>query len=226
MLKKKIRDVNKQYAVLGLGRFGQEMVRSLCLMGCEVLAVDEDEDLTNSFVGIATHTATADVSDEAVLKGLDIDSFDAVIIAIGANIQASIICALCCKELGAKYIIAKASNEKHVKILQKIGVDKIIVPEAETARRTATMLFNPNINDIIEMKDGYSIAEIKLPDHWAGKDIVSLNIRNDYNINVLFVVGSEGVYVPDSDTQFAETDKIVIGGLIDAMDEFLLKHAK
>lgn len=225
MLKKKARDTNKQYAVLGLGRFGLEIARNLSEFGCEVLAVDQNEEVTNSLIGITTHTATADVSDEAVLRSLDIDSFDAVIIAIGDNIQSSIVCALCCKELGAKYIIAKAKNDKHAKILEKIGVDRIVVPEKDTAARTASMLFNPNINDIIEMEAGYSIAQINLPHNWVEKDIVSLNIRNNLNINVLFVVGKDGVYVPDSDTKFVEGDKVVIGGLTDAMDNFLLQFS-
>ncbi len=224
MLKRKVWDSHKQYAVLGLGRFGLEMVKSLSAYGCQVLAVDEQEEMTNSVLGIATHTATADVSDEAVLKSLDIDNFDAVIIAIGDNIQASIVCALCCKELGAKYIVAKAKNDKHQKILEKIGVDKIVVPEADTATRTASMLFNPNISDIAEMEEGYSVVQIALPKSWIGKDIVSLDIRNSENINVLFVIGSNGVYVPDSDTKFAEGNKVVVGGLTEDMDRFLLKN--
>lgn len=226
MIKKRVWETSKQYAVLGLGRFGIEIAKNLASFGCEVLAVDENEDATNSLMGIATHTATADVSDEQVLKSLDIDNFDAVIIAIGDNIQSSIVCALTCKELGAKYIIAKAKNEKHAKILQKLGVDKIVVPEADTAKRTATMLFNPNISEIIEMANGYSIAQINLPKTWIGKDIVSLDIRNNYNVNVLFVVGDEGVYVPDSYTKFVDGDKVVIGGLTDAMDKILMKIAK
>ncbi|MEG2450716.1 MAG: TrkA family potassium uptake protein [Clostridia bacterium] len=226
MLKKIVWDTNKQYAVLGLGKFGVELAKSLASFGCEVLAVDQKEELTNALIGIATHTVTADVSDEGVLRSLDIDSYDAVIIAIGENIQASIVCALCCKELGAKYIVAKAKNDKHAKILQKIGVDKIVVPEADSAQRTATMLFNPNVCDIIEMEEGYTISQINLPRNWLDKDIVSLNIRGTYNINVLFVVGREGVYVPSTDSKFAEGDKVVIGGLTEAIDKFIMKVTK
>ena len=226
MLRRKGKDFlsHKQYAVLGLGRFGLEMVKSLSALGCQVLAVDEQEEMTNSVIGIATHTATADVSDEAVLRSLDIDSFDAVVIAIGDNIQASIVCALICKELGAKYIVAKAKNDKHEKILEKIGVDKIVVPEADTASRTANMLYNPNISDIVEMQDGYSVAQIQLPESWMGKDLKSLDLRNTSNINVLFVIGLDGVFVPDSDTKFAEGNKVVIGGLTDDVDRFLLNN--
>lgn len=227
MLRRKGRksaDQHKQYAVLGLGRFGIEMVKSLAQFGCEVLAVDKEEEVTNSVLGIASYTATADVSDEAVLRSLDIDSFDAVIIAIGDNIQASIICALLCKELGAKNIVAKAKSDQHQKILEKIGVDKIVIPEKDTAMRTATTLYNPKISDIAEMEDGYSIAQVALPSSWIGKSVVSLDIRNTYNLNVLFVVGLAGVFVPDPDTKFAEGNKIVIGGLTEDVDKFLLNN--
>ncbi len=225
MIRRKSVDNNKQYAVLGLGRYGLEVARMLLAYGCEVLAVDESEENTNEMIGIATHTATADVSDEAVLRKLDIDNFDAVIIAIGDNIQASIMCALTAKELGAKYIIAKAKNSQHAKILQKIGVDKIVFPETEAAQRTATTLYNPNVFEIMETEEGYSIAQIALPKTWVDKDIVSLNIRNLYDINVLFVITKSGVYVPSNDTRFQSGDKIVIGGLIEAMDSFVMKYA-
>lgn len=226
MLKRRVWDVKKQYAVLGLGRFGIEIATSLSELGCEVLAVDKIEELANSMIGIATHTATADVSDEIVLKSLDIDSFDAVIIAIGDNIQASIVCALICKELGAKYIFAKAKNNKHAKILEKIGVDKIVIPEADSAERSAKRLFNPNINDIFEMEDGYSIAQINLPNSWIDRDVVALDTRNTYSVNVLFVIGKQGVVVPSFDTKFRKGEKVVIGGLTDDMDNFLTKVVK
>lgn len=223
---KKIWNVNKQYAVLGLGLFGSEIVKTLSDYGCEVLAVDEDEENSNALKGIATYTATADVSDEAVLRSLDIDKFDVVVIAIGENLQASIVCALCCKELGAKYVVAKAQNEKHAKILQKIGVDLVVLPEADSAQRTAIQLFNPNIQEVIEMKNGYSIAEITIPDEWAGKDIVSLNLRKSYVINVLSVVRGDSLFVPSADTVVTSGDKLVVGGMTKDMDSFLRKAAK
>lgn len=223
---KKVWDVNKQYAVLGLGRFGAEMVKTLAGYGCEVLAVDSCEECANALKGIATHTATADVSDESVLRSLDIDKFDVVVIAIGENVQASIVCALCCKELNAKYVVAKAQDEKHAKILSKIGVDKVVLPEADSAQRTAVQLFNPNVSEVIEMKGGYSIAELRVPDAWKGRDIASLNIRSNHKINILLVVSPTDVFVPAATTVFGEEDKAVVGGMTDDMDRFLQRMAK
>ena len=110
-----------QFAVLGLGRFGSEIAKSLYANGCEVLAVDASEELTAAVVGYTTHTAVCDVTDEATLRQLEIASFDTVVVSIGDNLQASIMCAFLCKELGCPHIVAKARDEKHAKILEKIG---------------------------------------------------------------------------------------------------------
>lgn len=219
--KKKIS--NKKYAVLGLGRFGIEMAKSLSELGCEVFAVDKKEDSLRALDGIATHMATANVANEGVLTEFDIQEFDAVIVAIG-DLSSSIMTTQLCKDLGAKYVIAKANDEVHAKILEKVGADKIVFPEVYTAQRMATVLFNPNINELIEMEDGYSIAQVNLPKSWEGKDVVTLDIRKQYALNILFVIGLDGVSLPSQGRHFVEGDKIVIGGLNDAVTDFLTKE--
>ena len=219
--KKKIS--NKKYAVLGLGRFGIEMAKSLSELGCEVFAVDKKEDNLRTLDGIATHMATANVANEGVLTEFDIQEFDAVIVAIG-DLSSSIMTTQLCKDLGAKYVIAKANDEVHAKILEKVGADKIVFPEVYTAQRMATVLFNPNINELIEMEDGYSIAQVNLPKSWEGKDVVTLDIRKQYALNILFVIGLDGVSLPSQGRHFVEGDKIVIGGLNDAVTDFLTKE--
>ncbi len=219
--KKKIS--NKKYAVLGLGRFGIEMAKSLSELGCEVFAVDKKEDNLRALDGIATHMATANVANEGVLTEFDIQEFDAVVVAIG-DLSSSIMTTQLCKDLGAKYVIAKANDEVHAKILEKVGADKIVFPEVYTAQRMATVLFNPNINELIEMEDGYSIAQVNLPKSWEGKDVVTLDIRKQYALNILFVIGLDGVSLPSQGRHFVEGDKIVIGGLNDAVTDFLTKE--
>ena len=135
---------SKKYAILGLGRFGVEIAKNLSELGCEILAVDQDKEALKSLENIATYSAEADIADEGVLRDLDIQDFDGVIVAVGDNLQSSIMCTQICKELGAKYIVAKAKNETHAKILEKLGADKIVFPEVYTAQRLATVLFNPN----------------------------------------------------------------------------------
>ena len=123
----------QQFAVLGMGRFGEEITKALYNYGYEVLAVDIDEERIHEVSTYITHAIVADISEESTLKSLAIDTFDTVIIAIGSNVQSSIMIALTCKELGCQNVIAKAHNEMHGKLLSKIGVDSVIYPEAQIA---------------------------------------------------------------------------------------------
>lgn len=215
---------SKKYAILGLGRFGIEIAKNLSELGCEILAVDQDREALKVLENIATYSAEADIADEGVLRDLDIQDFDGVIVAVGDNLQSSIMCTQICKELGAKYIVAKAKNETHAKILEKLGADKIVFPEVYTAQRLATVLFNPNINELVEMEDGYSIAQISLPESWEGKNIIGLDIRKQYDLNILFVISAEGVLVPTPVRQFVKGDKVVLGGLNEVVTDFLTKE--
>ena len=126
----------EQFAVLGLGRFGSEIAVALSGGGKEVLAVDVAEDRIQAVSSLVTHAVTADATDEHVLKAIEISSFDAVIVAIG-DVEASVLATVTLKELGANYIVAKASNDKHKRVLEKIGADYVIVPEAEMAHKLA-----------------------------------------------------------------------------------------
>ena len=206
---------SKKYAILGLGRFGIEIAKNLSELGCEILAVDQDREALKALENIATYSAEADIADEGVLRDLDIQDFDGVIVAVGDNLQSSIMCTQICKELGAKYIVAKAKNETHA---------KIVFPEVYTAQRLATVLFNPNINELVEMEDGYSIAQISLPESWEGKNIIGLDIRKQYDLNILFVISAEGVLVPTPVRQFVKGDKVVLGGLNEVVTDFLTKE--
>lgn len=207
----------KQVAVLGLGRFGTEVTKALYSYGCEVLAVDEKEEKTYEVADFATHTVTTNVAEESNLKTIGIADFDAVIIAIGDNIQASIITALICKEMGVSYIVAKAQNANHAKVLKKIGVDYVVIPEADTAIKTARLLTHPKINDLIEIAKGYSLAEIDVPRDWVGKALTELDIRNRYSVNVLVIISGKGAVNanPYGATVLAEGDRVIVGGMTD-----------
>ena len=223
MLKKIKGAAPRQFAVLGLGRFGVEMVKALSAIGCEVLAVDVSEERTAEVADIATYTVAADSSEENTLKTLGIAAFDVVIIAIGENMQASIITAMTCKEMGVKTIVAKAFNAKHAKVLEKIGVDRIIVPERDSAVRTATLINNPKVNDIIELNAGYCIAEIEIPQDWKDKTLVELNVRAKHSINVLMVTNGddEDPISPDISTVFRDGQWVLIGGLTADVKKFI-----
>ncbi len=205
---------NQQFAVLGLGKFGTEITKALYNYGYEVLAIDIDEEKVNEVANYCTHSLVADVSEENTLRTVAIENFDTVVIAIGNNMQASIITALICKELGVKNIIAKAHNEKHGKVLDKIGVNQVIYPEAAMAVKVATTLINPNIQNHMEIVAGYSIAEIRIPDKWINKNLGELALRSEYAVNVLIIIraNDEVITAPTGDTILKEDDIIVVGG--------------
>lgn len=212
-----------QFAVLGLGRFGSEIAIALSEGGKEVLAVDVAEDRVQAISPLVTHAVTADAADEHVLKAIEISSFDAVVVAIG-DIQASVLATVTLKEMGAKYIVAKASNDKHKRVLEKIGADYVLVPEAEMAQKLANRLMNKRLNDLMEVNDKYSIVEIAVPEAWSGKSLIELGVRNKFRVNVILVLagGEEVISSPGGDTVLGGSDHMLVGG----NNEDILKFTK
>ncbi len=216
-----------QFAVIGLGRFGFTIAKALTEAGKEVLAIDFDPERTEGMDGIATHAVTADATDEKVLKTLKIDEMDAVIVCIG-DLQASILTVLTCKEMGVKHIVAKAKSEKHEKVLQKMGADYVVIPEAAMAYKLAGRLINRRLNDLMEVNDSYSIMEVDVPVAWFGKTLIELNIRNHYKVNVILVLsgGKDVVSAPSGETTLSENDRIIVGGNNDDISRFVTKLSK
>lgn len=210
----------QQVAVIGLGRFGTEMTRYLYFNGCDVMAVDIAEERTLAVADYAVHTLVADASDESTLKRMGIESFDTVVIAIG-EMQPSIVCALNCLEMKVENIIAKARDEKHAKILEKIGIKNIVIPEADSAIKTAVGILNPNVGDIMELAVGYDVAVINTPHEWKGKTIKELDLRNIHGVNILTVIRDGQIISPLADTLVKEDDKFIIGGLAEDVKKFI-----
>ena len=219
MSRKKMK--NLQFAVIGLGIFGTEMVKTLANKGCEVLAIDSDANRVAEVSDYATHCVNADATDERVLEQFGISSFDNVIIGIGRNIQASIMCTLLCKELGAKNITAKAINDNHAAILTKIGVDRVIVPEADSAVKTATMIAYPQMSDMIVLTDDLAIVEMDIPASWEGKSLAELHIREKYGVTVIFILHAEGNVTPLGSTVFHAGSTVVLGGPMDNLETLM-----
>ena len=161
--------VNKEmseFAVIGLGKFGSAISRELHSMGKQVLAIDLNEDKVNAISDYATHAVIADASDEQAMIALGIRNFDAVIVCMGSNMQASILTTLICKEQGAPFIVAKANSRKHKVVLTKIGADLVIEPEEEMAQKMAVQLVTPHLNDLMVLDDYFTIAETEVPEKW------------------------------------------------------------
>lgn len=184
-----LRRENKQFAVIGLGRFGRGVCSSLHRLGYEVLGTDIDEKLVSQVLTdqIVAHAIQLDSTEPKALEEAGIFEFDTVIIAIGNYLQESIITTLNIKEAGVPYVVAKASSEVHGKLLQRVGADRVIYPEHEAGCALARSLTQPSILDRFELDPNHSIVEISVPEEFHGKTVMELQLRNRYGLNLLAV---------------------------------------
>jgi trk system potassium uptake protein TrkA len=200
----------KQFLVIGCGRFGTSVAKTLYGLGYDVLAIDADEDVVQEVSDFVTHAVQANATDEASLKSLGARNFDVAVITIGSDIQASILITLILKELGIKYIVAKAQNELHAKVLYKIGADRIVFPERDMGVRVAHNLVSSNILDYIELAPDYSIVEIAALKDWAGKSLNGLDIRARYGINVMAIKHGAEINIAPKATDIIKKDDVLV----------------
>lgn len=203
----------KQFVVIGLGSFGSSVARTLYTLGNEVLAVDSEEAAVREIADYVTHAAQVDTSDEKSLKELGISNFDVAVIGIGSDIQASIMATLIVKELGVKYIISKAHDERHAKLLYKIGADRVVFVERDMGVRVAHNIFASNILDYIELSPDYNIAEIAAPEEWYGKTLKEIDVRLNYGLSVIAIKKNHDVNIaPKADDIIMREDVIIAIG--------------
>ncbi|MCS4464517.1 TrkA family potassium uptake protein [Clostridium botulinum] len=195
---------------MGLGRFGTSVAKTLYTLGNDVLAIDSSDDIVQSISDSVTHSVQMNATDENSLRALGIRNFDVAVITIGSDIQASTMATLLVKEMGVKYIIAKANTEIHAKVLYKIGADRVVFPERDMGVRVAHNLVSTNILDYIELSPNYSIAEIVIPKIWHGKTLNELNIRANYGINVVALKRGEEINVSPVAEDTIESGDIIV----------------
>ncbi len=177
----------KQYLVLGAGKFGSNIAKKLYELDQEVMIMDLDAELIQELSESVTYSVQGDVTNELTLREIGVQNFDVVVVSIGANIQASIMVTLMLKEMGVKKIISKAVNPLHAKVLYRIGADRVVFPEKETAIRIAQNLVTSNIFDFINLSEEHSIIEIPVKEEWIDKTILELNFRVNYNVNIIAI---------------------------------------
>lgn len=203
----------KSYIVIGLGRFGQAVARQLCALGAEVLAIDVRSDLVQQVANDVTHAVVGDGQDKEVLRALGVRNFDCAIIAIGDDLAASVLVTMNLKELEVPYIVCKAHDETHRRVLEKLGVDRVVIPEQEHAQRLARSLRSHNVLDYIELSEDYGILEVPAPKNWVGKTIRELNVRAKLGVNIIAVEsGKETNVAPGADYQVRSGDIMVVLG--------------
>lgn len=208
----------KSFLIIGLGRFGDALARELFRLGHEVMAVDKNEESVSKIADFVTHSLVADVRDENVLRSIGARNFDHAIVAFSDNIQDNILITLLLKEIGVKNVISKGRNALHVKVLKKIGADRIVFPETDMGVRLAQTLSSSNIIDFIEISENYSIIETNTPHKWVGSSIKKLDVRAKYGINILAIKGQDGRTVnitPSPEYVIKTGDILVIVGAND-----------
>jgi trk system potassium uptake protein len=205
--------MKKQFAVLGLGRFGSKIARELFYKKQEVIAVDKDETVIQGIKDEVTHAFVGDITDEAALKEAGVADCDTVIIAESTHMESNIIAAQVCKGMGIPRIICKAHNTIHGKILSKIGVDQIVFPEQDTAIKLVNRLTSQGVMDYFDIGENITIIGTKAPQSWVGRKLSDLDLRAKYNITVLAVRrGNENMVIPAWSTVVEKEDTLVLFG--------------
>ena len=205
----------KQFIVIGIGRFGEAVAETLNELGHEVLVIDTDEEAIQKISDKVTHAVTADATDENVLKSFGVRNFDVAVVAIGSDIQSSIMTTLMLKELGVRYVVAKAQSELHARVLMRIGADKIVFPERDMGERVAHNLISSNILDYIELSEEHSIIEYAVPESWIGKELRDINMRVRYGVTVVAIrnMNDEKINIsPKADNEIKEGDIMIVIG--------------
>lgn len=186
---------NKSYAVFGLGRYGMAVATELAKGGAEVLAVDIHEEKVNEAADKIALCKCADVTDENVLRQLGINNFDTVIVAIAENLESSVMATMLLKQEGVPNVIVKCANEMHKKILSKVGADMVLLPEVELGTRLAKNLLSSGFVDVVELSKDFSMLELDVRKDWEGKNLIELNLRKKYSINIIAIRKNNDVIV-------------------------------
>ncbi|MCX8084523.1 MAG: TrkA family potassium uptake protein [Calditerrivibrio sp.] len=204
---------NKDVLVIGLGIFGYEVAYQLAKHGNNVLAIDKNPDIINQIKDYVDEAIIADASSEDTLKELMISKYDLIVVGLSSNFESLILCVTHLKKLGAKKIIAKANNEIQKEILYKIGVDEVILPEKEVATKLAEKVSKPTIIEMFHMYDDTTVATVKVPQHFIGKSLKEIDLRNRYSLNAVIIRrDGNSKTIKDPDIIFEEGDEIVVIG--------------
>jgi trk system potassium uptake protein TrkA len=210
-----------QFVIIGLGRFGSSLARELIQLEYEVLGIDKDEEAVQDMSQVLTHAVVAESTDEEVLRSLGVRNFDCGVVAIGDDIQASILTAIILKDLGVKKVVAKAMSELHGRVLEKIGVDRVVYPERDMGIRVAHQLVSPNLLDYIELSKEYTIAELAVPKCLNGVSLQDLNPRARFGCSIVAINKPKGIIIAPSATDvLAEKDVMVVIGTNNQIEQF------
>jgi trk system potassium uptake protein len=208
--------MNRQFIVVGLGRLGISMVGTLDSLGHEVLAIDSRENVIQSLADELpnVHLVAADATDEAAVRGLDVESFDAAAVMIGENhIEAGILATATLKEVGVPRIVARATGGIHARVLEKVGADRVIQPEREIGEQLARTMASPVLLDYVDLGEDEALIEARVPSAWLDKSLSELDLSQKMGLTVLALKPQDGPgSLPHGDTVLRDGDVLVVGG--------------
>ena len=220
--------MKKQVAVIGLGRFGSSIAKSLYNLGHDVLAIDKDPSRVQSIMGQATHAIAGDATDELVLRELGIHDYDVATVSIGTDIVASIMASVLLKTIGVPFVVSRARNDLHGNTLERVGVDRVIHAESEMGVRLAHSLFNPNVQEYLELTPNFGISKVLVPKRFVNMSLKELGFsspRDKYGLAVLAIRRGKDITLnPDTDDRLQANDWLVLAGRDELLDELELVH--
>ncbi len=208
----------KSILMIGLGRFGKHMAQKLIEEGNEVFAIEKDEEIADSSIDVVDNIQIGDATNEIYMKSIGVRNFDICVIGIGDNFQATLEITVLLKDLGAKFVVARASRDIHKKLLLRNGADYVVFAEKDMAEKLAIKFGANNIFDYIELNEEYGIYEIAVPHSWSGKSIIQKSIRNKYNISILATKKYGKIYpMPDPNHIFSKDESLMVMGTHDVI---------
>lgn len=212
----------KSILVIGLGRFGRHMAKKFSEQNNDVMAIDINEERINNVLSVVTNALIGDATNERFMETIGVRDFDLCVVAIGDNFQSSLETTALLKDLGAKFVLARASRDVHAKFLLRNGADDVIYTEKETAERLAVKYGSDNIFNYIELNDEYSIYEIAVPSSWLNKSILKVNVRSKYGISILATKQGNNIYpLPKPEHVFTDSESRMILGKNEDVSRFI-----
>lgn len=212
----------KSILIIGLGRFGRHMAKKFSEQNNDVMAIDINEERINNVLSVVTNALIGDATNERFMETIGVRDFDLCVVAIGDNFQSSLETTVLLKDLGAKFILARASRDVHAKFLLRNGADDVIYTEKETAERLAVKYGSDNIFNYIELNDEYSIYEIAVPSSWLNKSILKVNVRSKYGISILATKQGNNIFpLPKPEHVFTDSESLMILGKNEDVSRFI-----
>ena len=215
--------MKKSFCIIGLGKFGFSLAQTLIAEGNQVMVIDTDEEKVTALADGAANSVIGDATNEKVLRAAGIENYDCVAVCLSGNLNDNVLLTIMLKEMGIKKVISRAHNESHKKVLERIGADIIVVPEQDMGEKMGYMLSRENVTEFIEFS-GYKIIEMLAPKEWVGKNLIELDVRRKYGVNIIAVVAAdsnEPNVSPSPTRPFVEGDKISVIGTDKDIDKLV-----